>query len=51
MKTKIASLCLAAVFSILAFATNSSAADDGFYDKRAAKDFQAIFDLLNGDEE
>ena len=31
--------------------TNTDETDDGFYDKRAAKDFQAIFDLLNGDEE
>ena len=30
--------------------TNTDETDDGFYDKRAAKDFQAIFDTLNGDE-
>jgi len=30
---------------------NTDETDDGFYDKRAAKDFQAIFDLLDGDEE
>ena len=39
MKTKIASLCLAAIFSILAFATNSSAAEDGFYDKDHIRGF------------
>lgn len=42
MKTKIASLCLAAVFSILAFATNSSAADDGFYDKEHIRGFVSL---------
>ena len=31
--------------------TNTDETDDGFYDKRAAKDLQAIFDLLNGHEE
>ena len=31
--------------------TNTDETDDGFYDKRAAKDLQAIFDLINGDEE
>lgn len=39
MKTKIASLCLAAVFSILAFASNSSAAEEGFYDKDHIRGF------------
>ena len=42
MQTKIASLCLAAVFSILAFATNSSAADDGFYDKEHIRGFVSL---------
>ena len=39
MKTKIASLCAAAVFSILAFATSSSAAEEGFYDKDHIRGF------------
>ena len=39
MKTKIASLCMAAVFSILAFTTNSSAAEEGFYDKDHIRGF------------
>ena len=39
MKTKIASLCIAAVFSILAFASNSSAAEEGFYDKDHIRGF------------
>ena len=39
MKTKIASLCLAVVFSILAIATNSSAAEEGFYDKDHIRGF------------
>lgn len=30
---------------------NTDETDDGFYDKRAAKDWQAIFDMLNGHEE
>ena len=30
---------------------NTDETDDGFYDKRAASDYQAIFDLLNGHEE
>ena len=30
---------------------NTDETDDGFYDKRAAKDYQAIFDTLNGNEE
>ena len=42
MKTKIASLCLAAVFSILALVTNSSAAEDGFYDKEHIRGFISI---------
>lgn len=42
MKTKIASLCMAAVFSILAFASNSSAADEGFYDKDHIRGFVSI---------
>ena len=42
MKTKIASLCMAAVFSILAFATNSSAAEEGFYDKDHIRGFVSI---------
>ena len=29
---------------------NTDETDDGFYDKRAAKDFQAIFDVLNSEE-
>jgi len=54
MKTKIASLCMAAVFSILAFATNSSAADEGFYDKDHIRgfvsfggDFRGMFPKFN----
>ena len=39
MKTKIASLCMAAVFSVLAFASNSSAAEEGFYDKDHIRGF------------
>ena len=39
MKTKIASLCAAAVLSILAFATSSSAAEEGFYDKDHIRGF------------
>lgn len=39
MKTKIASLIMAAVFGVLAFATNSSAADEGFYDKDHIRGF------------
>lgn len=39
MKTKIASLCLAAVFGILSFASNSSAAEPGFYDKDHIRGF------------
>lgn len=42
MKTKIASLCLAAVFSILAFATNTSAAEEGFYDKEHIRGFISL---------
>ena len=42
MKTKIASLCLAAVFSILALVTNSSAAEEGFYDKEHIRGFISI---------
>ena len=42
MKTKIASLCMAVVFSILAFATNSSAAEDGFYDKDHIRGFISL---------
>jgi len=42
MKTKIASLCLAAVFSILAFAGNSSAAEEGFYDKDHIRGFISV---------
>ena len=42
MKTKIASLCLAAVFSILALVTNSSAAEDGFYDKEHIRGFVSL---------
>ena len=30
---------------------NTDETDEGFYDKRAAKDLQAIFDMLNGHEE
>ena len=30
---------------------NTDETDDGFYDKRAAKDYQAIFEMLNGNEE
>ena len=30
---------------------NTDETDDGFYDKRAAKDLQAIFNILNGHEE
>ncbi len=30
---------------------NTDETDDGFYDKRAANDYQAIFELLNGHEE
>ena len=29
---------------------NTDETDEGFYDKRAAKDFQAIFDVLNSEE-
>ena len=39
MKTKIASLCMAAVFSVLVFASNSSAAEEGFYDKDHIRGF------------
>ena len=42
MKTKIASLCIAAVFSILAFTTNSSAAESGFYDKDHIRGFVSV---------
>ena len=51
MKTKIASLCMAAVFSILTLASNSSAAEEGFYDKEHIRgfisfggDFRGMFD-------
>ena len=54
MKTKIASLCAAAVFSILAFATSSSAAEEGFYDKDHIRgfvsfgaDFRGMTDAFN----
>ncbi len=54
MKTKIASLCIAAVFSILALASNSSAAEEGFYDKEHIRgfiafggDFRGMFDNFN----
>ena len=42
MKTKIASLCMAVVFSILAFANNSSAAEEGFYDKEHIRGFISV---------
>ena len=39
MKTKIATLCMAVMFSILTLATHSSAADPGFYDKDHIRGF------------
>ena len=42
MKSKIVSLCMAAVFSILAFASNSSAAEEGFYDKDHIRGFISV---------
>jgi len=42
MKTKIASLCMAAVFGILSLATNSKAAEPGFYDKDHIRGFVSI---------
>lgn len=48
MKTKIASLFMAAVFGILAFATNSFAADEGFYDKDHIRGFISFGADLHG---
>jgi len=42
MKTKIASLCIAAILGILSLTTNSSAADPGFYDKDHIRGFISI---------
>ena len=39
MKTKIATLCMAVMFSILTLASHSSAADPGFYDKDHIRGF------------
>lgn len=42
MMKKIASLCIAAVFGVLALTSNSHAADEGFYDKEHIRGFISI---------
>ena len=48
MKTKIATLCMAVMFSILTLATHSSAADEGFYDKDHIRGFISFGADLRG---